>query len=107
MREIIPAEPFILCKRMKLQEKIGEIFIAGQEDKTSTVKLVVKISNAARQRNIMEGDVVVTRQPRYPELPVALTETDEVPYDSEDTVEIVDPCQVIAIYRQPTEEINA
>lgn len=109
MKTIIPAEPFILCKKLDHQLEVKKLVIPGQEDKTSCLKRVVKVSNAAKNRNIQQGDIVLTRAPQYLLVPTHLTANDEVPYNTgqEEAVEIVDPSQVIAVYREENNEGNS
>lgn len=106
MKRIRPIEPFVLCERVELQDKIKELFIPGQEDKNSPMRRVVFLSQSAHGKGVKTGDIVVTRQNKYLELPIYLTEDDQVPYQLEDTdkLEIIDPSQIIAIYREEKEE---
>lgn len=107
MKSIIPLEPYILCKKLDHQSKINKLFISGQENKTSCLRRVYKVSECVRTKNILVGDIILTKQPQYLTVPVYLTEDDRVPYTSEDIVEIVDPSQIIGIYREEGVEENA
>ncbi len=102
MKKIVVLEPYVLCKKIELQDKVGSIIIPGQEERVSTIKKVVATSTAANHRNIRVGDIVVTRAPQYPVLPVSLTENDQVPHAGEnvDSVELIDPAQILALYRE-------
>jgi len=108
MKKIVVLEPYVLCQKIELQNKVGSVFIPGQDEKVSTIKKVVATSIAAEHRNIRVGDIVVTRAPQYPTLPVNLTEDDQVPHEGENviTVELIDPQQIVALYREE-EEIEA
>lgn len=100
MKQIIPMDPNVLCKKVDLQNKIGEIIIPGQEEKKSAVRKIIAVSPMAEKRGIQVGDIIVTRQAVYAELPECLTEQDELPYDTDEKVEIIDVSQIIALYRE-------
>lgn len=95
-------EPFMLCKPISLQQKIGEIIIPGMEEKKCSLKKVVKASASANARGINDGDIVVTKQVLYLSMPTQLTENDEFPFTTKDieTLELIDPAQVIAKYSE-------
>lgn len=103
MKKINPMDPQVLCVKVELQDQIGDFVISGQENKVSAIKKVVGVSEAAKNRNISIGDIVVTRGVQYPHIPQYLTEKDEVPYKTEDTVEILDVSQIIAVYKDMEE----
>lgn len=104
MKQLRPIEPMLLCKRVPLQDKVGQIIIPGSDDKISTIAVVIKNSNSAKQRGVEEGDIIVTRQSKYLELPVYLTEDDQVPLNDDNSLEIIDPTQIVAIYRSEEKE---
>ena len=100
MKKIVPMDPQILCVKIELQSQVGKFIIPGQDEKISAVRKVVGVSSAAEKRNISEGDIVVTRGIQYPHIPKYLTENDEVPFRTDDTVEILDVSQIIAVYKE-------
>lgn len=106
MKELYPAEPNMLCEKVNLQSAVGKIILPGSEDKVSRVRVVLKTSKAAQNRGIEEGDIIVLRSIQgYPQMPVNLTEDDEVPIEGQavKTVEVIDPAQVIATYKESDE----
>ena len=105
MKMIVPMDPQILCDKVELQSQVGDFIIPGQEDRVSAVRKVVAVSPAAKQKNINVGDIVLTRSIQYPKIPRFLTENEEVPFDTEDSVEIMDVAQIIAVYRDEEEEV--
>ena len=106
MKILYPVEPQILSQRVKLQDTINGIVIPGRDEKVSSVGKVIKTSVVAKNRGIEEGDYVVTRSPSYPTFPVCLTDNDEVPYDADIQLEVIDPSQIIAIYRENKEDVG-
>ena len=58
-------EPFMLCKPISFQQKVGEIIIPGTENKKCALKKVIKASSTANSRGINEGDIIVTKQSLY------------------------------------------
>ena len=106
MKKVIPMDPQILCVKIELQSVVGKIVIPGQDEKVSAVRRVIGVSPMAEQRKISIGDIVVTRGIQYPHIPTYLTEDDEVPYRSEDSVEILDVSQVIAVYKEEEENVE-
>ncbi len=104
MKKVIPMDPQILCRKIELQSQVGSFILPGQEDKVSAIRKVVETSPAAEKRNISVGDIVVTRGIQYPHVPTYLTEDDEVPFHSENSVEILDISQVIAVYKEEIKE---
>lgn len=103
MKRVVPMDPQILCRKIELQSQVGQFILPGQEDKISAIRKVVEVSPAAEKRNISIGDIVVTRGIQYPHIPAYLTENDEVPFHSEDSVEILDVSQIIAVYKEEEE----
>lgn len=99
MKRIVPMDPQILCAKIELQNQVGAFFIPGQEDKVSAIRKVIDVSPAAKKRNISIGDIVLTRGIQYPKIPSFLTDDDQVPFNTEDSVEILDVAQVIAVYK--------
>jgi len=106
MKKINIVEPYVLCERIELQNKVGSIIIPGQEDKVSAIRKVVQASVQAGHRNIQVGDIVVTRNIQYPMFPEHLTEDDQVPHEADGVTsyELIDPAQIVAIYRDEDEK---
>ena len=100
MKKIVPMDPQILCEKIDLQSQVGDFIIPGQAERVSAIRKVVDVSPAALKRNIEIGDIVVTRGIQYPKIPSYLTENDEVPFDTKDSVEILDVSQIIAVYKE-------
>lgn len=103
MKKIVPMDPQILCVKIELQCQVGRFVLPGQDAKISAIRKVVGVSPAAEKRNVSIGDIVVTRGIQYPHIPTYLTENDEVPFRSEDSVEILDVSQIIAVYKEENE----
>ena len=99
MKKLTSIDPFILCERVKRQDQILSLILVNQDDKMTTIRKVVNTSPTAKVRGIENGDIVVTRINKFQELPISLTEDDEVPFDTNATLEIVDPALVVAIYK--------
>ena len=104
MKRIVPMDPQILCKKIDLQKEIKGILLPGQEGKVSQIRKVLAVSKSAESKNIAVGDIVVTRSIQYPVIPLELTENNEVPYDADESVEILDCSQVIALYKDEKTE---
>ena len=103
MKQIVPMDPNVLCVKIKLQNKVGALWITGQDDRVSGIRKVIAVSEIAAKRGIMPGDIVFTRGIQYPHVPVRLTVDEEVPYAGEHVVEIFDVSQIIGIYRDEDE----
>ncbi len=99
MKELVPTNPNMLCQQVPIQTALGNLELAVGNQEANHVRKVIKTSQAAEDRGIVVGDLVVTRGGQFPEMPRFLTSDDEVPVRADETYEILDPAQVVAIYR--------
>ena len=107
MQQIIPMDPQILCVKIKLQSKVGALFITGQDERVSCIRRVISVSDVAKKKGIAPGDIVFTRNLQYPIAPIRLTVDEEVPYYDAHYVEVLDVSQITAIYKDTEEDDEA
>lgn len=103
MKKVQPINPKILVERVELStETESGIILPGNENMHTVVSKVVKVSEAAIQRGIKEGDFVITQSQKNLQVPAFIQDDNKVDFNA-DTFEIVDPAQIIAVYRDEDE----
>jgi hypothetical protein len=100
MKKIQAINGNVVCRPVRLEEKVGGIYLPGIEDKVSMVREVIGLSNEAAAKGINIGDTIVTKKKLYDAMPPSLTENGLVPYQLTDVVEVVHLDEIVAVYRE-------
>jgi co-chaperonin GroES (HSP10) len=103
-RFLRPVGNKLLVERVKLQDKVGKLIIPGRTDKVTNVAKVIVSQGQALVHGIKAGDIITTKDAQYLSYPIMLTDEGLVPYDADINLEIVDLANVIAVYREKTED---